>query len=288
MRLAAAFLVPTAAVCLLGCGDGPSPATRAPEDTTCIERVERSFDSGLFSLVDRLQVRAIHAAGCAPLNGPLGAFNYFSYADRDSYLAYGARVSQILASRGHRILFGTSRTETLEAPPGAPAGGGSYEHEVFALPLYSSAGGFIDMIGSPEFQEISGLQQGGARQSDYVFGFQRCHVGCDDPDALPGGEGPFLVHMFGYDGDDLRASLRTLSQEPSAPPVAYGGELVARFEVIAGGMNVNSQNLPWGEGTVVYEIGSREDALRWIESPAFRNFRQRTHEDVLILAVGGT
>lgn len=288
MRFVAALFVSPLALCLASCGDGPSPATRAPEDTTCVERVERRFDSGAFGAVDRLQVRAINAAGCAPLNAPLGAFNYFSYADRDAYLAYGARVTQILTSRGHRVLFGTSRTETLEAPPGAPAGGGSYEHEVFALPLYSSAGGFMDMIGSPEFQEIVGLQQGGARQSDYVFGFQRCHVGCDDPDALPGGEGPFLVHMFGYEGDDLRAALRTVSQEPTAPPVAYGGELVARFEVIAGGMNVNSQNLPWGEGTVVYEIASREDALRWIESPVFEAFRQRTKEDVLILVVGGT
>lgn len=270
---------------LAGCGDGSSPATVQPE--SCLASVEHPGpESGALSIVDRLEVVAVTPEGCAPLDGRLAAFNWFSFDDPDAYAAYGARVSQILASRGTPILAAGERAETLEAPSGAPAGGGSYVHEEFALPHYPSAYGFMDMIASPEFQEIVGLQQGGARQSDYVFGFQQCLVGCDSTTTqLATDEAPLLLHIFRYTGDDIRSAVRDLAGE--GPEMVYAGRLVARFQAIVGGVNANSQNLPWGQGTALYRVDSADEARAWLDDSAFRAFRRDTEEDVIVLLGSG-
>lgn len=270
-----------------GCGDGASGPTQATEP--CLPAVTlEPPSSGALAAVDRLEVVAITPEGCAPLEGPLAAFNWFSFSDRGSYLAYGARVTQILARRGTPILATGEHSATIEAPPGAPSAGGSYVHEEFALPLYPSAAGFMDMIASPEFQAIVSLQQAGARQEDYVFGFQKCIVGCEsDGTAVATDSAPLLLHIFRFEGDDLEGAIRRVASSGDAPEVVYGGRLVARFQAIVGGVDVNSQNAPWGEGVMLFRVDSEAAARAWVESGAFRAFRQDTAEDVLVLLGSG-
>lgn len=69
--------------------------------------------------------------------------------------------------------------------------------------------------------------------------------------------------------------------------MVYGGRLVARFRILLGGVNLNTQNAPWGEGTVVYRVGSEAAARTWVESETFRTFRRETAEDVLVLLGSG-
>lgn len=270
-----------------GCGDGASGPTQATEP--CLSAVTlKPPSSGALAAVDRLEVVAITPEGCAPLEGPLAAFNWFSFSDRDSYLAYGARVTQILARRGTPLLATGEHRATIEAPPGAPSAGGSYVHEEFALPLYPSAAGFMDMIASPEFQAITPLQQAGARQEDYVFGFQKCLVGCDSEDTAVATDGsPLLLHVFRFEGDDLEESIRALARAGGAPEMVYGGRLVGRFQVIVGGTDLNTQNLPWGQGTMLFRVESETAARAWLESDALRAFRDQTEEDVLVLLGSG-
>lgn len=232
-------------------------------------------------MIERLEVVAVTPAGCAPLAGPLAAF---SFADRAAYLSYGAEVTQILARRGARILATGEHRATFEAPSGDPATGGAYVHQEFAVPLYPSADTFLDMLASPEFQAIVPRQQAGARQDDYVFGFQKCIVGCDScAIAVATDDAPLLLHVFRFAGADLEGAIRALAAARDAPEMVCGGRLVARFRAVVGGVNVNGQNLPWGEGTVVFRVGSESAARDWIESRAYRGFRRDTAEDVLVL-----
>ncbi len=226
--------------------------------------------------------------GCAPLDGPLAAFNWFSFADPESYLAYGTGIAPILASRGTQILAVGGHAETLEAPPGVPATGGAYVHEELAVPLYASAEAFIDMLASEEFQAILPLQQAGARQTDYVFGFQQCLVGCDSTvSAVATEDQPLLLHIFDWKGGDLAGAIRDLGTSGAGPEMVYAGRLVGRFRIFFGDTNVNSQSPPWGEGTIVYRVPSAEAARTWITDPAFRAFRGDTAEDVLVLLGAG-
>lgn len=67
----------------------------------------------------------------------------------------------------------------------------------------------------------------------------------------------------------------------------YAGRLVGRFQVWIGGVNVNSQNLPWGEGTMVFRVESSEAARSWLANPVFQQFRRDTAEDVLVVLGSG-
>ncbi len=279
-----AILTLTLIVFVVGCGDDSSPPAESCLSSVTLEPPA----SGPLSFVDRLEVAAVTPEGCAPLDGPLAAFNWFSFADRDSYLTYGAGVGQILANRGTPILATGEHRATLEAPQGAPSTGGAYVHEEFAIPLYPSASGFMDMIASPEFQEIVSLQQAGARQEDYVFGFQKCIVGCESrTTAVATDDAPLLLHIFRFEGRDLEDAIRSLAGTGNAPDVVYGGKLVARFRIVVGDANLNSQNPPWGEGTMLFRVDSEATARAWIESETFRAFRNDTAEDVLVLLGSG-
>lgn len=266
-----------------------APATPTPTAGTpsCLSSVGRDVPEDLapdspLSIADRVEIRAVNEEGCAALDGPLVAFNWFSFTDPARYLQYAAGIAEIFARRGHRVLFSGTREEVLEAPEGAPSGGGSYVHQELALALYTSAGGFLDMMLSPEFQAILSHQQGGARQEDYVWGLQRCLIGCAD-DAPSIGDGLYLVHIFDYLGDDLDAAIAGLDSVENAPEIVYAGDLVAELRVIVGGLAINPQKPLWGRGVVLYRIGDRESARRWISDPAFAGFRRETREDVLAL-----
>jgi hypothetical protein len=177
-------------------------------------------------------------------------------------------------------------------PAGAPAGGGSYEHEEFALAWYSSASGFLDFIRSEELQAIVLDQQAGERQSDYVWGLQRCIIGCAD--GPPPENEILLAHIFRYEGQDLYESedldrgIRKLAGAPGAPEVFYAAENVAELRVRIGTLSVNPQNPPWGRGVIVFRVASRDAAVAWIVNSAYANFRRRTAEDVIVLLQGGT
>ncbi len=278
MKLAAVVLL-LVVVVVIGCGDDDSSGQTGP-DEPCLPSVTLEPEG----LPIQLEVAAVTPEGCAPLEGPLAAFNWFSFANRDSYLAYGTRISQILAQRGTTILATGEHRATFEAPSGSPSTGGVYVHEELAIPLYPSASGFMDMVASPEFQEIIPLQQSGARQEDYIFGFQRCIVGCESrTTAVATDDTPLLLHIFGFEGEDLENAIRSLAGAQGAPEMVYGGRLIARFRTIVGGANLNSQNAPWGEGTVVFRIDSETAARAWIASEVFRAFRDNTDEDVLVL-----
>lgn len=283
-RAPALFAVVVLLVLSAGCGDGSTPASES-----CLSSVTHPPpESGPLSAADRIEVVSVTPEGCAPLQGRIAAFNWFSFENAERYLAYAAGVSEILASRGTPILSGGEHAETLEAPAGAPAGGGAYIHEEFALPHYPSATGFMDMLTSPEFQEILPLQQAGARASDYVFGFQQCLVGCDKavPDVASD-EAPLLLHVFRWEGGDMPVAIRALAASEVGPEMIYAGRLVGRFQVWIGGVNVNSQNLPWGEGTMVFRVESSEAARSWLANPVFQQFRRDTAEDVLVVLGSG-
>lgn len=290
----------TALPMLAGCGNGdrngddgagptagassmPSPAPTLP----CVSSVGRDVpedvgpDSPL-SFARRVEIQAVNDERCAALDGPLVAFNWFSFNDRERYSQYAAAVAEIFAQRGHRALFAAPRVEVLEAPEGSPVGGGSYIHEELALALYRSAGAFLDMMLSPEFQAVTSAQQDGARRDDYVWGLQRCLIGCDD-DASPMDEGLFLAHIFGYLGDDIDTAIAGLGTVDSAPEIKYAGDLVAEMRVVSGDLVVNPMKPLWGRGVTLFRVADREGALRWISDPAFVEFRAETKEDVLVL-----
>ncbi len=278
-RVAGSLLVCAIAAGAFGCGDGASGAT---ED--CLSAVTRKPETGFLAAFDRVEIVAVTPEGCAPLEGPLAAFNWFSLADRGSYFQYANAIREILSRRGTRLLAGAEHLATLEAPTGFPSTGGAYVHDDLGLPLYASASEFLDMISSPEFQAIAPLQQAGARQDDYVFGFQRCIVGCDSGTPIHGtGDALLLMHAFRFEGADLDTALRSLADAPGAAEMAYGGRLVARLRFIVGGTNVNTQSLPWGEGLVLFRVGSEAEAGDWVDSASFRAFRNQTAEDVLVL-----
>ncbi len=282
-RLRASALLLFLITVILGCGDDDSPEQVGP-DEPCLSSVTLERESLPF----QLEVAAVTPEGCAQLEGPLAAFNWFSFADPDSYLTYGAAISQILADRGTKILATGERRATIEAPSGVPSSGGAYVHEELAIPLYPSASGFMDMVASPEFQEIIPLQQRGARQEDYIFGFQRCIVGCESrTTAVATDDVPLLLHIFRFEGEDLENAILLLARAAEAPEMVYGGKLIARFRTVVGGVNVNTQNAPWGEGTVVFRVESEAAARSWIASEVFRTFRDDTSEDVLVLLGSG-
>ena len=272
------------------CTDQPRVADACLADAQCCRSlVERGPPDVLipdspFAGLTGFEVRANGPAGCAALDGPLMAFNYFSFADRDSYLQYSPLVVDVLLDHGHRAVAGGRRVETLMAPPGAPANGGAYEHEEFALAWYSSAGGFLDFATSVGQQEILHLQQAGARQSDYVWGLQRCIMGCEE---RPVNTGMLLVHVFRYEGTDFDTSLAALTGAPGAPEVFYAGENEAEFRIQLGALRINPQKPPWGRGTVVFEVPSRDAAIAWFADPAFTSFLGETTEDVVILVEPG-
>lgn len=239
------------------------------------------------SVGDNLVVAAVNKAGCAPLNGPLVAINWFSFENRAAYLAYSKNVRRILVQRGHWPVIGARTVAKLEAPEGVPANGGAYVHEEFAFPVYSSAGGFLEMLLSPEYQAVVGNQQAGARQSDYVWGLQVCHVGCYDERPTPVSEGFFVVHIFNRTTNDLASALRALEDAPDGPDLFYGGELAAVLQLEVGPNRVNPQKQPWGNGTAVYRVDSVADARALMTNPALLEFRKGTTDDMLAVVRGG-
>jgi hypothetical protein len=232
------------------------------------------------------EVRANGPSGCAGLDGPLVALNWFSLADAERYARYEAAVVDVLRANGHRAMMGGRRVETLLAPTGTPAGGGAYEHEAFALAWYSSARGFLDFLRSEAQQRGLPDQQAGARQADYVWGLQRCIIGCDD---APQPENELLVaHIFRYEGRDIDRSVRALARTRGAPEVFYAGENVAELRVLLGAASVNPQKPPWGRGVIVFRVPSRDAAVAWLAAAAFADFRRESAEDVIVLLQAGT
>lgn len=264
-----------------GCGED---ATGPDEACLSVVTLEPPAGSPLAAL-DRLEVVAVTPEGCARLEGPMAAFNWFSFQDLDSYREYSNEmVTRILPGRGTPTLARGDHRVTIEAPPGAPATGGAYVHQALRMPLYPSASEFMDMISSPEFQAVFPLQQAGARQRDYVFGFQECLVGCERGATITASDdAPLLLHVFRFEGADLGAAIRRLASDRNAPKLAYGGRLIARVQTILGGRNLNSQSGPWGQGTILFRVDSEADARAWVESATFRAFRENTAEDVLVV-----
>jgi hypothetical protein len=263
----------------------------APDARCCLAVVERGPPDVVppgspLGVATGFEVRANGPSGCAGLDGPLVALNWFSLADPERYRRYEAAVVDVLRAAGHRPLVGGRRVETLVAPAGAPAGGGSYEHEAFALAWYSSAGGFLDFLRSEAQQRGIPDQQAGARQSDYVWGLQRCIIGCGEA-PLPENE-LLVAHIFRYEGRDIDRSIRALARTRGAPEVFYAAENVAELRVLLGTVSVNPQKPPWGRGAIVFRVASRDAAVAWLADRAYGDFRRETAEDVIVLVEAGT
>ncbi len=262
----------------------------APDARCCLSMVESGPPPVVppgspVAVATGFQIRANGPTGCAGLDGPLVGFNWFTLADRDIFFSYQTKVGDVLRAHGHRPMANGRRIETLLAPTGKPVGGGSYEHEELVLAWYSSAGGFLEFIRSEALQTIVLDQQAGERQSDYVWGLQRCIIGCAD---VPPPENELLVaHIFRYEGQDLDRSVRKLARAHRAPEVFYAAENVAELRVLIGSLSVNPQKPPWGRGVIVFRVPSRDVAVTWVADPAYSSFRRTTAEDVIVLLQAG-
>jgi hypothetical protein len=262
----------------------------APDARCCVSVVERGPPPVVppgspIAVATGFEVRANGPTGCAGLDGPLVALNWFSLADRETFLRYETHVGDVLRAHGHRATATGRRIETLMAPAGTPTGGGSYEHEAFALAWYSSAGGFLDFLRSEALQTIVLDQQAGARQSDYVWGLQRCIIGCAE--APPPENEILLAHIFRDAGGDLDHGIQKLAGARGAPAVFYAAENVAELRVRIGSLSVNPQKPPWGRGAIVFRVASRDAAVAWIANRAYTSFRRETAEDVIVLLQAG-
>lgn len=291
-RHAIAVLAVTA-VLMLGCSDNTQESSAVTStsavdevDDDCVEEVTRStgdlpVDSALAG-ADRLVVTAVTDEGCAPLEGPLVALNWRSFDDTEAYARYETAVRPILVEQGHTpVMGGAATVEVLESPGGAPENGGAYVHEEFAFPVYSSAAGFLDMLASPEWQAASADQQAGARQGDYVWGLQHCHVGCADNLTELAGPGLYVLHIFDQAEGELSETMAALDEAAGGPEVFYGGELVAMFELEVGGNRIRPQKAPWGNGTLVYRVDSLDEAKTLADNSAMVDFRRGTTDDML-------
>jgi hypothetical protein len=270
---------------------GTPATTTTASEPKCIKEVRRSTtglpDTSPMAVADNLVVTAVTKSGCAPLDARLVAINWFSLDNRNAYLDYATSVTKILVSRGHWPVIGARTVGTLEAPKGTPATGGAYVHDEFAFPVYSSASGLLDMLLSPEYQAIVKNQQAGARQSDYVWGLQKCYVGCYEKRPEPVQEGFFVLHVFNRPNGDLGQALQALAHAPDSPDVFYGGALVAILQIEVGGKLINPQKRPWGNGTAVYRVKSVEAARALMKNKALVACRKGTTNDMLAVVEAG-
>lgn len=78
-----------------------------------------------------------------------------------------------------------------------------------------------------------------------------------------------------------------LADAPGAPELWYAGETVAEFRIHVGTISLSPQKPPWGRGTIVFRVPSRDAAVAWVDDPAYRDFRAQTLEDVIVLLQGG-
>jgi hypothetical protein len=281
-----------AATATTATGDRTEPDEQSvPPSEPCLEEVALPTGSlapeSPMAAADRLVVTSVTDDGCAPLADPLVALNWRSFDDADAYRQYELAVGPIVISQGHvPVMAGARTVDVLESPDGTPPTGGAYVHEEFAFPVYTSAEGFMEMLLSPEYQEIVASQQDGARQSDYVWGFQTCHVGCENLDGLAPA-GTYLLHIFDRPDGDLAEAMTALAAADAGAEVFYGGELVATFGIEFGGELIDLYFPPWGNGTLVCRVGSAEAAGELLDNPAFRQFRQGTTDDLLaVLEMG--
>lgn len=272
------------ALLLVGCG---SAATGPDPRLACVSEVRQSVEvaspGSPISVADAVRVRAVTPEGCAPLDAPLVAFNWFSFADRDLFIETFDPVVEILARRGHEPVMFASTIEVLEAPTGEPRFGGRYVHEAFVFPLYTSAGDFLDMLVSDEFQQHVTRQQAAARREDYFWGLQQCVVGCPFGRTTPVEEGTFLLHIFDMPSRDFHAVFDRATLTSAGVDVFYAGETVAALEIEIDGQRIQPNVRPWGNGTAVYRVSSAADARRLVDSPAFRAIREKTRLDVLAI-----
>lgn len=83
----------------------------------------------------------------------------------------------------------------------------------------------------------------------------------------------------------LVASSLAPAESPPADPERGSPKAAPRPQAPAppGGVNLNTQNAPRGEGTTLFRVDSAAAARARIESEPFRAFRERTAEDVLVL-----
>lgn len=269
----------------------PNPAHSEPAsaagDVACIEEVALStaevVPGSPMSAADRLVVTSVTDDGCAPLDGPLVALNWRSFDDPASYQRYEQAIVPILDSRGHMTVMSDATTvEVLESPAGTPPTGGAYVHEGLAFPVYTSAEGFLEMLLSPEYQQIVSSQQDGARQSDYIWGLQQCLVGCQNLGG-PAPLGTYVLHIFGQPEGALAETMAALVDAASGPNVFYGGELVATMRLDIGDELVSTYALPWGNGTLVYRVESVDEARELLNDPALQEFRNGTTDDLLVV-----
>lgn len=268
------------------CGSGGKPASSAPE-RRCVAEVRRTTESApagsIAEAVDAFVVASVTDQGCAPLEGPLVAFNWFSFADRPLFEQTFEPVVQILARRGHEPVMYAATRRVLEAPEGTPRFGGAFVHEAFLVPVYRSAGSFLDMLVSAEFQEHIAKQQAGARREDYIQGFQRCVVGCPFGLRYPIEDGLFVLHVFDRPARGFDAAVARLQQSLPAGELFYAGETVAVLEAEIGEQRVRPSVRPWGNGTTVYRVDSVADAEALFHSSALREFRRDTTHDVIVV-----
>lgn len=256
----------------------------------CLEAIGRDAvdDDGNATydgVITRMEVRALQPGGCVVPGERIAAMNWFSYADEAMYQQYGAGVLPLVIGGGGKLLVSTAGIDVLEAPSGGPSTGGAYVHDNLAIAWYASPSSFLDMITSPAYQELLPLQQGGASQGDYVFGFQHCFVGCsEDAGNLPETTtGLLLVHHFQHEAADLESAVQTLASASGSPRIVFAAQMVARWAGAMGEMAIDVHNPFWGDATVVYEVESKEAAETWLATDEVVAFRSDASEEVLAL-----
>jgi uncharacterized protein (DUF1330 family) len=296
------LLDPTIVFALLlaaaGCGDDDSSGGLDPATATAIcpngggfvrvTAAELGYDSIIRAFpvtAEAAMFRVIHESGCGLLDGPMGALNWFSFADRETYALYAARVATLVQENGGKFVF-TGATDSVVERPEGELEVGAYIHEELALPLYASAHTFVQMLSSDAMQEIIPFQQAGAQTSDYVFVFQRCMQGCpNDLPVFPELPVWAFVHHFRYEGQDIDAAVARLSaQTDTAEGVSliYAGRSIARpFLELEGDIEFPLNVDAWFDASLIFAATSPEAATSWINSETYAEFRNNTAEDVI-------
>ncbi len=86
--------------------------------------------------------------------GPVVMLNLLRYAEDDgraSYAQYAARVGPFLEGVGATVLYAGDCSTTLVAPD-------EHRWDAMLVVRYPSRGAFLEMVGDPAYQEITGLR----------------------------------------------------------------------------------------------------------------------------------
>jgi hypothetical protein len=223
---------------------------RSPIPTECEDGVAwATFDEAEDSRIahfagQRMEIVGMEGVGCETLAGPLAAVNWSTAPtdpdDVENLDAYNRSLTPMVLDGGAVILFGATDGQLVEQPDLPLRAGDSLE-----MPLYASAGAFLDMTTSEAFMGFEDLKTGIDYES-YSFVFARCLVGCDARMPLPPAIGlPAVVVHVSTGDDDLALSAEGREElEAAIEEVGTALEGDARFSLRFAGVAVASGKWP--------------------------------------------